>query len=389
MLFAIGALLSAYATFEALSVNPAYEPPGTAATTFSMLGITLPLAWRRRYPLTAAVVVIAVFLIARMALDMPESSMTVLAGSLALYSAAVHGRSPLRVPVLIFCFLLVIGEVARELYLTETVYSDMALMQGFTLAYNAVILALPWILGTAIRSLKRRERELTERASELQREREENARRAVFEERVRIARELHDVVAHHVSVMGIQAGAARRVMTTQPDQAEAALSSIEAASRQAVLELHRLLGFLRREGETDDVAPQPGLGELDELVAQVNGAKLAVDLEVEGEPRPLPRTVEVSAYRIVQEALTNTIKHSGGTKASVRLRYEPSALELEVVDDGTGTPVTPRDPLGGGGHGLIGMRERVNLHGGHLRAAPRPDGGFGVHATFPLTGGTS
>jgi signal transduction histidine kinase len=208
----------------------------------------------------------------------------------------------------------------------------------------------------------------------------------VFAERVRIARELHDVVAHHVSVMGVQAGAARRVMERQPEKAAEALSSIEASSRQALVELHRLLGFLRRAGEADDLAPQPGLAQLEDLVGPGGQGDLTVVLSIEGDPRPLSPTLEVSAYRIVQEALTNTRKHSGGATASVRLRYGPETFEVEVVDDGTSADGDERHVGNEGGLGLIGMRERVSLHGGHLRAGPGADGGFAVLATFPLNG---
>jgi signal transduction histidine kinase len=229
-----------------------------------------------------------------------------------------------------------------------------------------------------------RQRELAEQTGELQREREANSRRAVLEERVRIARELHDVVAHHVSVMGVQAGAARRVMARQPDKAEEVLSSIEASSRQAVVELHRLLGFLRRaDDQPDELSPQPDLAQLEVLVAQAGQGGLAVELSVEGEQRPLPPTLEVSAYRVIQEALTNALKHSGGTTATVRVGYTDTVLEVEIRDDGKG-------PAGGldnvGGHGLMGMRERIGLHGGHLRAGVTAEGGFAVHATFPLNG---
>jgi signal transduction histidine kinase len=182
----------------------------------------------------------------------------------------------------------------------------------------------------------------------------------------------------------VQAAGARRVMRRQPDQAEQALSAIEGASRQAVVEMDRLLGFLRRQGEVDDLAPQPGLGQLGELVAQLSSAGLSVELSVEGEPSPLPRTVEVSAYRVVQEALTNTLKHSGGATASVRVSYGTEALEVDVIDEGPGRPGHALE--GGGGHGLMGMRERVGLHGGHVRAGPRTEGGFAVHARFPLNG---
>jgi signal transduction histidine kinase len=182
--------------------------------------------------------------------------------------------------------------------------------------------------------------------------------------------------------MGVQAGAARRVMEHRPDQAVEALASIEVSSRDAVVELHRLLGFLRTSGQADERAPQPGLAQLEELVAT---GDLHVDLSVEGDPRPLPPTLEVSAYRIIQEALTNARKHSGGRTATVRVRYGVDTFDVEVLDDGTAASV-PAMQAQGGGHGLIGMRERATLHGGHLRAGPRPEGGFAVHATFPLNG---
>lgn len=308
--------------------------------------------------------------------------MTLLAGSLALYSAAVHGRRGRRTLVLAVALGAILAELVRELFVEGLGLEGLLLTQVFILAYNAVSLVLPWVLGAAIGSLRERERELAEQAGALRREREENARRAVFEERVRIARELHDVVAHHVSVMGVQAGAARRVLVRRPDKAQEALSSIEASSRLAVLELHRLLKFLRRAGEADQLAPQPGLAQLPDLIGQVAQGGLTVSLSLQGDPRPLPPTLQVSAYRVIQEALTNTRKHSAGATATVRVAYQPAALEVEVLDDG-GTGAGP--PVDNGdGHGLIGMRERASLHGGHLCVGPRPEGGFAVHATFPL-----
>lgn len=394
LVFAAAALISVKSLFDRMrGLNPSFNPPATVAVVAAMLGISLPLALRRRLPFSAAIAVVVAFLVGRIVLDARESAITVLAASLAIYSAALHGRRRFRTGVLAVCLGAILIEVGREVLFRASATDVTSLTKSFVLTYNVVVLSLPWVLGAVIRSLREREGELAERAAELQREREENARQAVFAERVRIARELHDVVAHHVSVMGVQAGAARRVMGRQPDKAAEALSSIEASSRQAVLEMHRLLAYLRRAGDTDELAPQPGLAQLDDLVAQEAGGDLAVDLKIEGDPRALSPTLEVSAYRIVQEALTNTRKHSGGASATVRVRYGPAALEVEVFDDGTGREVTPivrgesapihlRDPLVG--HGLIGMRERATLHGGHLSAGPRQGGGFSVHATFPL-----
>ena len=384
VVFAVAALVSVEAVYDAIrGSDPSFRPPATAAVVLSMLGISLPLAWRRRFPLSVAGVVVVAFLVGRIVVDVPEASVTVLAGSLALYGAALHGHRRFRTPVLALCLGAILAEVGREVFFTSSGADLTPLAQSFFLAYNVVVLSLPWVLGAVIRALREHERELADRAAELQREREENARQAVFAERVRIAREMHDVVAHHVSVMGVQAGAARRVMGRQPDKAAEALSSIEASSRQAVVELHRLLGFLRRAGDADELAPQPGLAQLGDLLAEVARGELTVDLSIEGDPRPLSPTLEVSAYRVIQEALTNTRKHSGGATATVRVRYGPDALEVEVLDDGTGRAERPVGREAG--HGLMGMRERATLHGGHLRAGPRPDGGFAVHATFPLT----
>jgi signal transduction histidine kinase len=319
-----------------------------------------------------------------MVIGVPGGSITVLAASLAIYAAAAHGRGRFRTLVLALCLGGVLAEQVRQLFFGPASADLGPLLQSIFLAYNGGLLALPWVAGAAIRSLRQSKLELADRAVELHREREENARQAVFAERVRIARELHDVVAHHVSVMGVQAGAARRVMQRQPEKAAEALSSIEASSRQAVLELHRLLGFLRRDGEADEIAPQPGLAQLGDLVAEAAQGDLSVDLSIEGEPRPLSPTLEVSAYRVIQEALTNTRKHSGGGRAMVRVLYGPATLEVEVLDDGRAC----RDGAthSEGGQGLIGMRERAGLHGGHFRAGPRPEGGFAVHATFPVNG---
>jgi signal transduction histidine kinase len=402
VVFAAAALISLSTIFELLRQDPSFDLPAKPPLVLALLAVTLPLALRRRFPLTVAGAVIIAFVVGRVALAPAEPSLpawegivTVWACWLALYSAVVHGRRT-RLTTLALAALaaILLGEVAREIY--GTAFMGLPLNQGFQLVYTAVFfLAWPLALGVAVRSLRNRDRELAAQAIELQREREENARRAVLEERVRIARELHDVVAHHVSVMGIQAGAARRVMGRQPDKAAQALNSIEASSRQAVVELHRLLGFLRRAGQTDELAPQPDLAQLTDLVAQAGQGELTVALSVEGEPRPLPPTLEVSAYRVVQEALTNALKHSGGTTAMVRVGYRPTVLEVEVLDDGNGGAEPPRINAGdhgldhGQGHGLIGMRERVTLHGGHLRAGPRPQGGFAVHATFPLNGRVS
>jgi signal transduction histidine kinase len=248
------------------------------------------------------------------------------------------------------------------------------------------LFGIAWLAGFALRERSAQAASAEGRALDAEREREENARRAVFAERVRIARELHDVVAHHVSMMGVQAGAARVVIDHDQVKAKEALAAIELSSRQAVGELHRLLGFLRQAGDPDDLAPQPGVAQLARLVASMSDTQLAVDITVEGEARPLPPTVDVSAYRIVQEALTNTLKHAQASHAEVHLRYWPDELEVEVVDDGRGV-ANGAGHQDGGGLGLIGMRERAALHGGRLSAGAAPGGGFAVRARLSTPDG--
>jgi signal transduction histidine kinase len=389
VVLAAAAMVSASTTFELVRQDPSIETPATPALVVMLLAVTLPLALRRLYPITVAAAVVAAFIVGRMVLSpslgvLPawEGYVTVWACWLALYSAVVHRAVGRRAELAIVGIAAVLlAEIVREIY--GGAFPGLPRTRGFTLAYNVLVLLLPVVLGSAVRSSRIRQGALVAQAAELQREREENAQRAVLEERVRIARELHDVVAHHVSVMGLQAGAARRVMRTLPDKAEEVLGSIESSSRQAVLELHRLLGFLRKADQRDALEPQPHLAQLPDLVAEAQGGGLSVRLSVEGEPRPLSGTLEVSAYRVVQEALTNAMKHSGGTAASVRVDYGPRVLDIEVRDDGSAGN-QPQNKMGG--HGLIGMRERVGLHGGHLRVGVAEDGGFVVRATFPLNG---
>jgi signal transduction histidine kinase len=236
-----------------------------------------------------------------------------------------------------------------------------------------------WLTGRELRRRRRALAGLRARAGQLEREREEKARMAVTEERARIARELHDVVAHSVSVMVVQAQAGPRLLA-EPEQARGSFHSIEAAGREALVELRRLLEILRTPDEELAVGPQPGLGSLPSLIAHVRQAGLAVELRVEGEQVLLPPGVDLSAYRIVQEALTNTLKHAGRARAEVVLRYGGRVLELEVVDNGVGAPVS----VNGSGNGLIGMRERAALYGGVLEAGTRDQGGYAVRARLPL-----
>ncbi|MHC5908259.1 sensor histidine kinase [Streptomyces sp. S6] len=258
-----------------------------------------------------------------------------------------------------------------------------------TIVFLTVPFVLAWVLGDSMRTRRAYLAQLEERAARLEREREAQAKVAVAAERARIARELHDVVAHNVSVMVVQADGAAYVLDAAPDQAKKALETISSTGRQALAEMRRLLGVLRtgehREG--GEYVPQPDVEQIEDLVQQCRGSGLPVDFKVEGTARPLPSGVELTAYRIVQEALTNTRKHGGpNAGASVRLVYFDDGLGLLVEDDGKGAPHELYEEGGadGQGHGLIGMRERVGMVGGTLDAGPRPGGGFRISVLLPL-----
>jgi signal transduction histidine kinase len=239
--------------------------------------------------------------------------------------------------------------------------------------------AVSWTTGFVLSRRAEQAKEMAERARRLEQEQIEAAHRAVNEERQRIARELHDVIAHSVSVMTVQTGAVRRLLTPDQEKERKALETVEATGREALTEMRRLVGLLREHGAMPEFSPQPGMATIESLLDGVRAAGLPVELEVAGEPRDLPPGVDLAAYRVVQEALTNALKYAGPAHAWVAVTWEEGELELEISNDGRG------DGDGnGGGHGLTGMRERVSLYGGEIESGPRAGGGYVVKARLPL-----
>jgi signal transduction histidine kinase len=249
------------------------------------------------------------------------------------------------------------------------------------LVFIPLLFGICWLAGFALRTRAEQAEAAEVRATQAERERESAARIAVAEERARIARELHDIVAHAVSVMVLQVGAVRHKLPETLDEDRDALRGVEQAGRAALAEMRRLLGAMRHDGDDLDLAPQPGLGSLDPLLDEVGRAGLPVRLHVEGEPFPLPRAIDLSAYRIVQEGLTNALKHARASRADVTVRYEPNELQIEVRDNGEGGSTSD-----GLGHGLVGVRERVKIYGGEMTAGAAAGGGFVLRTSFPLDG---
>jgi signal transduction histidine kinase len=332
----------------------------------------LPLAARRQFPLAVLATSVASGL-AFVALGLPPDILWV-AIPVAVYSVAAYGDRWVPLAGLVVAEL---GSVANQL--------TPGRFQAPTVVSNTLLIAAAWLLGHFVGVRRLYVLQLEDRTAELEQAREELARRAVVEERLRLARELHDVVAHAMSVIAVQSGVGAHVANTQPKEAAKALAAIEATSRAALEELRRLLGVLRQEDEPQgDLAPVPGLADLDVLLAEVTKAGLAVKLQVNGTRPPLPARVDLSAYRIVQEALTNVVKHAGPACAQVVVGYGDQDVTVEVIDDGRGAMAPVGDGRMGTGHGLIGMRERVQAFGGDLEVGPRSGGGFRVAARLPL-----
>jgi signal transduction histidine kinase len=343
-----------------------------AVSILLLSAITLPLLVRRQFPFGApAAVAIAAaaasFVDGRLVAFTVSTFLTVLAASF------LFGLLPDRRQALIgLVILLAAGAIVTR--------NDPK--QGLSdFLFLFLLFSIVWLAGVALGSKLEQARAAEQRALHLERERGEKAREAVAEERARIARELHDVVGHSVSVMTVQASGVRRLLRPDQEREREALLIVEQAGREALAEMRRLVGVLRRPEEAPALAPQPSLQHVDRLVEQAREAGLPVQLRIEGEAAQLSPGIDLTAYRLVQEALTNTIKHAGATGAEVVVRYGEHDIELLVTDDGRGASDGTSES---GGHGLVGMRERVAVYEGELEAGPRPTGGYALRARLPL-----
>ncbi len=325
------------------------------------------LLFRRRYP---AVVLAIVVPATAILVALGDHGAGQAAIGFAVYSSAV--RSPRRLRLELIAGI--VGALAVAALLAPHGVSWAAVVAG------PVVVTVGWLAGENVRAQREVTREAAERAVARERERDAQAREAATQERVQIARELHDVVAHSMSLIAVRAGAARLVLDTDRDEVRDALSIIETASRQALREMRQIVGVLREPGDsTGPLEPAPGLGDLPDLLDRVAHTGTHVDLHVDGRARVLPPGVDLSAYRIVQEAITNVVRHAGPTRAHVALQYHPDEIEIDVTDEGGNGP--PGD-ASASGHGLIGMHERVALFGGFLTFGPAGRG-FRVHARLP------
>ncbi|MFG3438695.1 sensor histidine kinase [Nonomuraea sp. NPDC047897] len=350
---------------------PGLRPPDASGVTLVLLAC-VPVAVRRRCPVAGLWAALA-----------PETVLSALgygtgvaglAGLVMLYSVASYRGLAVALGALL---------LAGTLYLAGALAGSTAGLGVSDHLMVVVVLVAVWGAGRSLRLRRAYLEELKDRAARLERAHAADTRAARAEERSRIARELHDVVAHHVSVMTVQASAAGKVLASDPELAREALAAIEHTGRMAMAEMRNIVGVLRADARAE-LGPQPGTGDLPALVAQMREAGLVTRLTVEGSAGAVPAGVDLAAYRLVQEGLTNTLRHAGaGARALVTVRHLPGELDVSVADDGGGEA----RPAGQPGHGLVGIRERVALYGGILSVGPRPGGGFEVRARFPLKDG--
>jgi signal transduction histidine kinase len=366
------------------------DSPGAPATSlwFSVAGVAvlvLPLFARRRFPFAAP----AAYWLMAAALTFFDGLLIPFIGSLGVVGLATafllgnlrdNRQAGVGLAIVLGGILIVVDNIPGPHTVSLVVFVPLRFVVAWVAGYALRERAEQAEAAEMRATLAEREREAAEmRATLAEREREAAARIAVAEERARIARELHDIVAHAMSVIVLQVGAVRHKLPQPFEEDRDALGRVEQAGRTALAEMRRLLGAMRNDGDGVELGPQPGLDVLDSLIEDVIRAGLPVRLHVDGEPFPLPRAIDLSAYRIVQEALTNALKHAHASHADVTVRYRPDELELEIADDGEG-PAT----INGNGHGLVGMRERVNIYGGEMSAGAAPAGGFILSARLPV-----
>jgi signal transduction histidine kinase len=377
---AVDALVLADAVVAVVEVVLRHGRPGgpTVSLWFALpaaICVPLPLLGRRRFPEAAPV---AVWLVAA-ALSFVDGRLVVTTGAMLLAGMAAsfmlgglpqRGQARIGLAVTLGAAAVITGNDPRH------VTGDFL--------FTPTLFAIAWLAGFALRQRGVQVDEAEARAAAAERERQVAARIAVAEERARIARELHDIVAHSVSVMVLQAGAVRHHLPAGMAQDKEALEGVERTGRAALVEMRRLLGAMRQDGDDLELSPQPGLDSLDALVAEVERAGLPVRVHVDGPAVPLPRAIDLSAYRIIQEGLTNVLKHAQAKQADVTVRYGDADLHIEVRDDGRGTGWTD-----GRGHGLLGVRERVKIYGGEMTTGPASDGGFVLDTRLPLVGNRS
>ena len=363
---AIAAVLTAGSQAEILS---AHDVEHKAAAAISCVVISGVLAVRRRLPLLTGALGLTTLVLQQLAIGDVEhtSAVIVVALAVATYSLGAYGPAlPSRI----------IGAVGAVTFLAVAIGKGKP---AGDLVFVSLVLFGPWVAGLVLHARHARVVTLEQHTVELEQAGEQRAKQAVDDARQRIARELHDVVAHAMSVIVVQAGAERLVLPPEQASTRAVLEAIEHTSRQALGEMRRLLGMMRAGADELALAPQPSLTFLPDLCEQVSRAGLPVELEVVGDPAEVPPGVDVSAYRIVQEALTNALKHAGPASARVTVRHHADEVEVEVTDNGRGAhePST-------GGHGLVGMQERVAVYGGQIRTGNRAAGGYAVHVHLPL-----
>lgn len=355
-------LAAAFVAFVVAESVSSSTVPSPVAHALIAVPAMAALAWRRRWPIVVAAVVIG----SNLAINPEGQYSTLLALVLVSFTVGAELAPPRS-----YAGITVLGVPFLAAMVVEG-------LEPSDVAAAIVFLGGPFAVGVGLRQRSARLAEVVARAERIEREQQARAAAAVAEERARIARELHDIVSHSISVVAIQTQAVRRRLGPEQRREAADLAAVETTARQALAEMRRLFGVLRKDGDSPSLAPQPGLGELDRLVEQVRSAGLPVDVRIEGERVDLPPGMDLAAYRIVQEGLTNALRHAQAGHASVRLVYGETTLTVTVADTGRGAQELA------GGHGLVGVRERVALYGGSVVTGPGPDGGFQLEASLPM-----